>query len=233
MERAVQRPLAIPSCNSPIVISSSSGVTVAEEVCATAVSGFASASAEPSAASSRKCLRLTPPPPFSFCMRAMIPGSTRRRSRRRRLELEVDGEVEEDVDRLSVESGRFEGPLLHGVNRRLVETERQRLEDPDILHRAVTTDERFDDDDPADARLESNFWIHRLDSIDDRRRSYVASHAEHAVRQFVDRLLWLGRPYRFDRVDDVLTLHDFDARSQLRSLGDANANLHVADVGFR
>ena len=46
----------------------------------------------------------------------------------RLVEPEVDGEVEDDVDRFAVQRAGLEFPLLHGVDGCLIEAERQRLE---------------------------------------------------------------------------------------------------------
>src|SRR5438093_8692336 len=45
------------------------------------------------------------------------------------IQFEVDSQVEDDIDRLSVERSRFELPAPHCIDGSLIETERQRLED--------------------------------------------------------------------------------------------------------
>src|SRR5688500_7856702 len=57
------------------------------------------------------------------------------------VQLEVDGEVEDDVDRLAVERARAEPPFLDCVRGGLVETERQRLEDLDVTHHTALVDD--------------------------------------------------------------------------------------------
>src|ERR1051325_7473166 len=53
------------------------------------------------------------------------------------IQFEVDREVEDDVDRLSVERAGFEFPLFHRLRGGLIEPERQRLEGLPGAHVAV------------------------------------------------------------------------------------------------
>src|SRR5688500_14045056 len=94
------------------------------------------------------------------------------------IQLEVDGEVEDDVDGLAVERTGFESPLLDRGSSGLIEAERQRLEDLDVADHTVLVDDALDDHDARDARLARHFGIRRLDTADDRRGLDVATDAE-------------------------------------------------------
>src|SRR4051812_18431502 len=105
------------------------------------------------------------------------------------IQFEIDGEIEDDIDRLPVESTRPEFPAFDRIDRGLIETERQRLEDMDVGHVAIAADRALDDDDAGDAGLAGHFRILRLDAIDDHRRLDVAADAQRSV--------WLRRRRRF------------------------------------
>src|SRR5512142_244398 len=65
-------------------------------------------------------------------------------------ETEIDCQVVNHGNGLPVEHSRLELPLLHGVDRRLVETERQRLEDADVGDVAAAVDDGLEDHDSLD-----------------------------------------------------------------------------------
>src|SRR5581483_10964818 len=76
------------------------------------------------------------------------------------------------------ERSRFEFPAFDCVDSGLVETERQRLQDLNVLHGAGLVDDALDDDDAGDARLAGHFGINRLDAIDYHGRFDVAADAQ-------------------------------------------------------
>src|SRR5688500_14722531 len=75
------------------------------------------------------------------------------------IQFEVDGEIENDVDRLPVERAGAELPPPDRVRRSLIETERQRLEDLHVRDVSVLVDDAFDDDDAGDPRLARHFRV--------------------------------------------------------------------------
>src|ERR1051326_4903032 len=73
------------------------------------------------------------------------------------LQPERHGQVVIHRNRLPVECSRCELPAFHGFERRIGETERQRLEDTRVGDVAVAVDDRFQHHDPFDARLPRHF----------------------------------------------------------------------------
>src|SRR5687768_7784373 len=97
------------------------------------------------------------------------------------IELEVDCEIEDDVDRLPVERTGAELPLLDRVHSGLIESERKGLEDLHIADVAVLVDDALHDDDAGDARLARHLRVMRLDAADDHRRLDVAADAHRGL----------------------------------------------------
>src|SRR5207244_1345613 len=118
------------------------------------------------------------------------------------VQLEVDGEVEDDVDGLAVERAGLESPLPDRVSCRLVETESERLEHGHVGDLAVFVDDALDDDDAGDARLAGDFRIGRLDTADDHRRFDVAADA-HRRFDFRRRRSGIGHDAADDSTDDT------------------------------
>src|SRR4051794_5167607 len=75
------------------------------------------------------------------------------RSRVVLVQFEVDGQIVQNVNRLTVERSRFELPSANRFHGGLVETERQRLENVHVGDVAALVDGALDDDDSGDARL--------------------------------------------------------------------------------
>src|SRR4029078_829064 len=69
------------------------------------------------------------------------------------LQTEHDRQIEDDGNRLSVERAGGEFPPLHGIERRLVETHRKRLEHARVGDVAFRVDDGLDDDHSLDAGL--------------------------------------------------------------------------------
>src|SRR5215213_4585877 len=97
------------------------------------------------------------------------------------VQLEIDGQVENDVDRLAVERAGPELPPFDRFRRGCVQAERQRLEDLHVGHVAVLVDDALNDDDAGDARLAGHLRIARLDSVDDHRRLDIAADAQRSL----------------------------------------------------
>src|SRR5881394_3712949 len=66
---------------------------------------------------------------------------------RKSVQFEVDGEIEEHVDRLPVQRSRPKFPALDRFHRGLIEAERQRLEDVHVGDVAGLVDGALHDDD--------------------------------------------------------------------------------------
>src|SRR3954454_16465037 len=94
------------------------------------------------------------------------------------IEPEVDGEIEQNVDLFSVQRAGLEFPLLHRVNGGLIEAERERLENGDVLHETVAPDDHLQDDDAADLRLPRLLGVQGLDLVDCHRRSDITAHTD-------------------------------------------------------
>src|SRR3954447_10757451 len=97
------------------------------------------------------------------------------------IQFEIDREVEDDVDRLPVESTRLEFPAFDRIDGGLIETERQRLENMDVGHVAGLADRALHDHDAGDTSLAGHLGIRGLDTIDDGRRFDVAADAERRI----------------------------------------------------
>src|SRR5687768_8698209 len=69
----------------------------------------------------------------------------------RLLKPEIDGQVVNDRDWLTVECAGAKLPSLDGIERGLIEPHRQRFEDAGIGYIAVAVDDRLDDDNSFDA----------------------------------------------------------------------------------
>src|SRR5207253_5773513 len=94
------------------------------------------------------------------------------------IQLEVDSQVEDDVDRLSVKRPGFEFPAFDRIDGRLIQAKRQRLQDLNVRHVAAFVDDAFDDHDAGDARFAGDFRIDGLDAIDHDRGFDVAADAQ-------------------------------------------------------
>jgi hypothetical protein len=80
------------------------------------------------------------------------------------LQTEVDRQIEDHGNRLSVERAGLEFPALHRFERRLIESHGESLQDARVRHVAARVDDRLEDDDPFDARLSCNFRVLRIDA---------------------------------------------------------------------
>src|SRR3954465_15551109 len=93
-----------------------------------------------------------------------FPPNDRRPGRMFLIQFEIDREIEDDIDRLPVESTRLEFPAFDRIDGGLIETERQRLEDMNLGDVAGFVDRAFDDDDSGDTRFPRDLGILRLDA---------------------------------------------------------------------
>src|SRR5438067_1008608 len=81
------------------------------------------------------------------------------------LQTEVDCQIEDHGDGLSVERAGGEFPALDRVERGLIETHRQALEDAHVRHVAFLVDDGLEDDHPFDARLAGHLGVLRVDAL--------------------------------------------------------------------
>src|SRR3954447_2186894 len=125
------------------------------------------------------------------------------------VQFEIDREIEDDVHRLPIQSTRLEFPAFDRIDRGLIETERQRLEDMDVGDVAILADRALDDDDSGDARLAGDLGILRVDLADCHRRFDVAADAQRRIR--LRRRRSLGDDAADDAADDTTGNTTFDA----------------------
>src|SRR5205823_1569994 len=105
---------------------------------------------------------------------------------------------------------RLEFPLFHGLDRGLIEAERQSLEHLHVAHGAALVDDALDDDDAGDARLAGHFRILRLDAGQRHRRLDVAADAQRRLL-LRRRRLGVGDDAADDAADDTADHAALDA----------------------
>src|SRR5688572_6027079 len=64
------------------------------------------------------------------------------------IQFEIHCQVEDHVDRLTVERARLESPTFHCIDRCAIQTERQPFQHFYVLYDALLVDDGLDDDDP-------------------------------------------------------------------------------------